>query len=193
MLHNKEYLIISKYLSDYKQEIYGRSLTEKVKMSQKAIALAFEELEKQNVLKSRKQGNIKYYSLNLENTEIKDIIAINEKIRKIEFLSKNRKLANLFKKDERVVGIFGSYARGEEKTTSDIDVFIIGTKQKKDYDELGKEFDFNISIKYFTEKEFKTRINEKNRLCDEIIKNHVLIFGSEKFIQLIWEEYYDLN
>ena len=42
----------------------------------------------------------------------KNVILINEIIQKIEFLVKNRKFNNLLKEENRIVGIFGSYAKG---------------------------------------------------------------------------------
>jgi len=193
MIHNKYSDILEQYLSDFTKEIYGRELVGKVSLSQKAIALTLDELEKEGILISRKQGNIKYFKLNLENTEIKDIIALAEINRKIIFLKKQRKLAHVFNYDNRIVGIFGSYARGVQKESSDIDMFVIGEKRKRDYDREGKPYDLNISIKYFSEKEFLKLIRNKNTLCKEIIASHILLFNIEKFIAVIWREYYGFD
>jgi len=193
MIHNKYFEILEKFLGNYTKEIYGRELVNKVSLSQKAIALALDELEKQGILKSRKQGNIKYFRLNLDNSEIKDIIISLEITRKIKFFEKHRKIANLFKQDDRIVGIFGSYAKGSEKKGSDFDLFIIGRKRKEDYDKKGAMFDLKVSPKYFSEKEFKTLIKSRNPLCKEIIAHHLLVFGVESFIELIWREFYGFD
>jgi len=193
MLHNKEFEILEKFLGDFNKEIYGREIIGKVSMSQKAIALALDRLEKEGILASRKSGNIKYFRLNLENSEIKDIIISSEIKRKIIFLKKNKKLANLLRYDTRMVGIFGSYAKGTQKEDSDIDMFIIGKREKEDYDKKGKLFDLEISIKYFSGKEFIKLIRNKNPLCNEIIENHIMLFNVEKFINILWEEKYGFD
>ncbi len=193
MLHNKHFQIIEQLTGNYEQEIYGRELIGKVSMSQKGIALALKELEEQSILKSKKKGSMKFYSLNLNYQHVKEIISITETMRKIRFLSKNRKIAHIFKDDSRIVGIFGSYAKKTHKPESDIDVFIVGKKQKQDYNTKGKAFDLNISIKYFTQGEFKHLLNEKNNLLKEIVKNHIIVFGIEEFINTIWSSYYDFN
>ncbi len=193
MIHNKYFDILKQFTGDYTREIYGRQLIGKIKLSQKAIALTLEELEKKAILKARKQGNIKYYRLNGEQTDIKDIIIVMEYLRKREFLSKRRILAHLFKEDKRIVGIFGSYAKGTEKEDSDIDLFIIGEKIGNDYNEQGKAFDLNISIKYFSGKEWRKLVKNKNNLWKEIISNHLLLFGIEQFINGVWKEYYGFN
>jgi predicted nucleotidyltransferase len=193
MLHNKHFQIIEQLTGNYKQEIYGRELIGRVSMSQKGIALALKELEKQSILKSKKKGSMKFYSLNLSYPHIKDIIYITETMKKIKFLSKNRKIAHIFKDDSRIAGIFGSYAKKTHKPESDIDVFIVGKKQKQDYSKKGRAFDLNISIKYFTQREFKNLLNEKNNLLKEIVKNHILLFGIEEFINTVWRSYYGFN
>lgn len=193
MLHNKYYWVLGQFLGDYTLEVYGRELVGKIPLSQKAIALALDDLEGQGILKSRKQGNMKYFSLNTKNSEIRDIILSAETMKKLNFLSKCRKIANLLKNDSRIVGIFGSYAWGTEKKESDIDVFIIGNKIKEDYDKKGAKFDLAISIKYFSEQQFAQLIKDKNNLCNEIVKGHILIFGAERFISLIWGGYYGFN
>jgi len=193
MLHNKYSEILNQFLGDYSKRIYGRELIGKVPLSQKGIALDLEQLEKKGILKSEREGNIRFYRLNLMNPGIKDIVISAEISKKIEFFERRRKIAHIFRKDDRIIGIFGSYAKGIEKETSDIDVFIIGSKEKNDYNDQGKIYDLNISIIYFSEREFKKLIKEKNELCKEIIKDHIIIFSIEKFVNIIWGDYYGFD
>ncbi len=180
-------------MSDYKREIYGRQLDGKISMSQKGIAITLNRLEKDGILKSRKSGNMKYFRLNWENSEIKDIITTTEIERKVVFLGKNRKLAELFRNDERIVGIFGSYAKGTETPESDIDVFIIGKNNGQDYEKSGSLLDVPVSVKHFDDSEFRNMLKEKNPLCSEIVENHIMIFGTEKFVNMIWRDYYGFS
>jgi len=193
MIHNKYFEILKQFLGNYQREVYGRELIGKVSLSQKGIALALEELEEKSILKSRKEGSIKHYCLNRGYSEIRDVVALMELVRKVELLSKHRKLAHIFREDDRVVGIFGSYAKGTQKEDSDLDVFIIGKKKNEDYDKKGELFDLRISIKYSSETEWRTLLKEKNNLCSEIISNHVLLFGIETFIASAWRHYYGFS
>jgi len=194
MLLNKYFEILRFYLGDYTREIYGRELLDKIALSQKNIALTLKDLENSTILKSRITGNIKYYRLNLANLRIKDILLLVEITNKISFLEDYLKIANVFEKnDDRIIGIFGSYAKSRPKRYSDIDVFIIGNKKNSDYDEIGKYFDLNISIKYFSEKDFRRLLKEKNNLLIEIVKNHIILYNAEKFIKLVWECYHGFN
>lgn len=192
MIH-KYYQILKNFSGNYQKYIYGRELINKVDISQKNIALTLKELEKEAILKLEQKGNIKFYSLNLKNLNIKDTIAITELTKKTEFLEKHKTLSHIFQNDNRIVGIFGSYAKQTYKPRSDIDVLIIGKRRPKDYNLKAKLFDLNISIKYFTEEQFKRLLNKKNPLMREIIENHILLFNVERFIELIWREYYGFN
>lgn len=193
MLHNKYFEILKPFLGNYNREIYGRELIGKVKLSQKGIALVLEDLEKKSILKSKKQGTLRYYRLNLEYSEIRDVLAIAEFMRKVEFLSQQRKLASILKEDNRIIGIFGSYAKGTQKEDSDIDIFIIGNNKENYYTKQGKKYDLNISAKFFPKKIWVRLLKEKNSLCNEIINYHILLFGIEDFIGLSWRYYYGLN
>lgn len=193
MLHNKYFHILRHFLGDYQKELHGRGLTGKVPLSQKGIALALEELEEMAILKHRKVGNTKHYGLNPGYSEIRDVLSMVEFMRKIEFFSHHRKLAHLFMRDDRVVGLFGSYARGDQKKHSDIDLFVVGEKRNEEYDSAGKAYDLNVSIRYFPEKEFKKLLENKNELCREIIKYHVLVFGVEKFVYSVWRHFYGFD
>lgn len=193
MLHNKDFEILEQFVGDYAREIYGRELIGKVNMSQKSIALALQKLGKEGILKSKKRGSIKFYSLNLKYSEIKEVIAMIELNKKREFCLENPKIGHIFEDDNRIVGIFGSYARGNQKIGSDIDVCIVGEKRKQDYDKKGKVYDFNINVIYFKEKEFYELLKKRNRLVKEIIKDHILIFNIEKFVNMIWKNYYGFD
>ena len=190
MLHNKYFEVLSKFAEDFNRRIYGRELVGKVSLSQKNIALTLGELEDEGILISKKEGNMKFFSLNLKNRGIKDILIQTEISMKLNSLKKHKKIEHILKEDDRIVGIFGSYAKGTEKTDSDLDLFIIGSKKPEDYDKKGKLFDLGISIKYFTDKQFIRLAEEKNALISEIMRSHILLFRIEDFIEIAWRHFY---
>lgn len=193
MLHNKHYDILKQFLGDYNRELYGRELVGKVPLSQKGIALALRELEDIAILRARSRGRQVLYSLNHEIPEIRDVLAITEYTRKREFLKKHPQITYTFKDDERIVGIFGSYAKGTQTSGSDVDVFVIGRKKEKDYDKTGKILGIDVDISHFSPKDFKRLLEQKSNLWGEIVENHILIFGIERFIRAVWRYYYGLN
>jgi predicted nucleotidyltransferase len=80
--------------------------------------------------------------------------------------------------------IYGSYARNDEVTTSDIDLFVVGENIDQDifvsriYDaqkKIGKEINYQIN----TAEEFRTGITEKNNFITNIVNNPVIILKGD--------------
>ena len=193
MIHNKYFDVLGMFTGNYQREVYWRELIGKVSIRQKNIALTLDALESLSILKSTMKGTTRSYSLNISHTEIKDVIVIPEIMKTIRFMENNRKVAHVFRQDPRVVGVFGSYAKGAQKESSDIDVFVIGKKSKDEYGEKGKPLGLKISVKCFTLSQWTKLIASGNSLCREIIENHVLLFGAERFVHSVWEDYYGLS
>ena len=72
--------------------------------------------------------------------------------------------------------LFGSYARGNEKKDSDIDVYI-ETSSPKIKEDVRKIYDL-ISVKI-------GKFNREDLLIKEIIKNHIIIKGGEEYYEKI--------
>jgi predicted nucleotidyltransferase len=193
MIHSSYFEVLNQFLGDYNREIYGRELVGKVSLSQKSIALALDNLEKEGILTSRKRGNMKFFHLNSKYVGIKDTVTMAEIARKTHFFEKHLVIANLFRNDERIVGLFGSYAKGTQKKDSDVDLFIIGEKTGENYVKKAKIYDLNVSIKYFALEEFKELLKNKNPLVKEVIENHIVLFNAEHFIELLWRNYYGFD
>lgn len=185
ILHNE---ILVQFLDDYAKPIYGRQLVGKVSMSQKSIALELNRLEKEHVLNSRKVGNIKFFSLNIKNPAVKDILVAAELSRKRYFLQKHKVIANIFRHDSRIVGIFGSYAKDTQNDDSDLDVFIIG-EGADEFEERGRLFNIDVSVKYFSEDD----LSKPTPLVKEMIKNHIIIFNAEHFVDILWRDFYGFD
>jgi predicted nucleotidyltransferase len=72
------------------------------------------------------------------------------------------------------IGIFGSYVRGEETLTSDIDILV-------DFEQEGKTFDNYIELKYFLEELLGIKVDLvmkgalKQELRDIILKETVYV------------------
>jgi predicted nucleotidyltransferase len=78
------------------------------------------------------------------------------------------------------IGIFGSYARGDYKGTSDIDFFVIGDKPDKvtkgelysDADDLGADIAF-MSEDYFR--------NDSSLFARNVRRDAIFLIGGDKF------------
>ncbi len=133
--------------------------------------MAFTEIKKRNgagyyyrVLSIRDGGRISkkriYLGKNLSKTELtlkefaadKEFYAVKRK-RSGEFEKIKKKLVPLLKRKEiKKAGIFGSYARGEERKNSDIDILIEPSNKTKGFeffdlqDEISKKLKKKVDI-----------------------------------------------
>ncbi len=111
-----------------------------------------------------------------------------EQYKKIQFLEKNHLIKEILEKaDEFMLGIviaFGSYAKGIQKESSDLDLFIVGKYDEKKIKEGGKKYGIAINIKSYPLKIFEKEIRE-DILLKEIVGNHILIKDAEGFVRRV--------
>ena len=72
--------------------------------------------------------------------------------------------------------IFGSYAKNIQKRGSDLDILIIGKCNEKEIDNISKIYKVEINLKIYPKLEFDI-------LTKEVIKNHIIIKNTERFIE----------
>jgi len=182
MLLNKEMDVLKEFSEDYHKKVYGRNLAKKLKMNQKTASNVLNKLEKDLILKSESEGRNKYYSLNKSLPSIKEILKIIEISRKQEFLERNKKIADLFRKiEEKTEGllvVFGSYANYTQNQKSDLDLFVKGNI--KNLDELEELYKIKLNVIK------SSKFDKNNNLIKEVIKNHILLKGVEEFVDLTW-------
>jgi len=154
------------------------------------------ELVDDGVINKRKIGKAFLCSLNFDNEETFVLLKLNEVKRRNKFYIKNNKLKLIlddfvgsvkdkFKKVDVIV-LFGSYVKGSMNKDSDIDVLIVGNGEigkvsKEIYAKYGKEINpVVMGLKSF--------IKEKDKvIIKEIIENHYVLYGVEKFIDLVFK------
>ena len=143
------------------------------------------------IISKQKIGNTNLIKLNLvPNQEIYNV----ENKRTEEFLSKNPKLM-LIKNDIGEIGypfmivlIFGSYVKNTKTESSDIDICIISDNKEKSKELINKLnlLSLKLEVHEFTTYEFVSMIGKtQNNLGHEIVKNNIIIYGTENYYNLI--------
>ncbi len=161
--------LLGLFLTNTEKEYYLRDVARRLKENINAVRRELKNLEDAGIVKSRKEGNLKYYSTNKASSiypELKSIYlkteGLGDEIRKE--LPKAGKIDKAF--------IYGSYAQETEKQDSDIDLMIIGAVEQtrlagiiKDLeDRLGKEINYSV----FTSKEYKLRQDRKDPYITDV-------------------------
>lgn len=164
--------LLAVFVTNPKDRFYLRQLCVLIKSSPRPVQLALRKLESAGILTSKREANIKFYLLNKASPiypEIKSIIlkteAIGETLR--------NGLKNL--KNIRCAFIYGSVAKDKERTSSDIDICIIGRVDlntlSRTTAQLEERLKREISVVTFSPKEWKKAISERRAFAIDILKN----------------------
>ena len=159
-----------------KADNHVRGIAKKLNESHSTILRKLDNLKKENVIDSRKEGKNKIFYLK-KNLVSRTYILHAELHKLTKLLRHNSELSIIFedilkKTDEKLIVLFGSYAKGLAKKDSNIDIYI-ETKSKnvkKTIEEIHSKI--NVEIGTF---------DTKSPLIKEIIKDHVIIRGIEIF------------
>lgn len=143
------------------------------------------------IISLEKIGNTNLIRLNPVPNQ--DIYSVEQK-RTQEFMENNPKLNAIKSYIEEVnypfmiVLIFGSFAKGKNIPSSDIDLCVISdnpNKMKELWNMLNL-LSLKLEIQEFTTKEFISMIEKKqNNLGNEIIKSNIILYGIENYYNLI--------
>ena len=110
------------------------------------------------------------------------MLVIMENYKLIKFFEKYPHLEPLFediikKCGSKLIILFGSYAKGIPKQESDIDIYI--ETKEQNLKKKAEEIDSKLSIKI-------GKFNQDSLLIKEIIKNHVILNGVERFYEQLF-------
>ena len=193
---------------------YIREIANECNISYERVQHYLKELEKIKVVRSAQRGKIKEYTLNKEHGLIQKIFSLIEMEKRQKFYEENSKLfvwlhkmiqqliseeemktqVGKSKSDIKFIVLFGSVARKEAKTSSDIDLLIVvKNKDTKfiNYTELirkkmntlsGKEFSLHIIEMDEMKKRWKTEPVYASLWLD-----HIVLFGDEAFWRIVLE------
>jgi len=189
-LKEKTAQVMEEFLKDYEAKLTGSDIAKAKKLNQKTVSTILNELETKAILKSIMQGKNRLYSLNLEDEgNIVLFISSVEHMRALAFYGRHLLIKEVSMKIlpfcEGIVAIFGSYAKGNQKQSSDIDIFIAGTADTKEIDKIREIYKVDISLKLYSMPLFKKSLQNKDPLTEELIKSHIILKGTQEFVSSV--------
>lgn len=113
------------------QPLSGRQIGELTGLTHKGAIHAMESLVELGAVKQRRVGRAYQYSLSKRNIYVKKIIIPCIKAEAELFDNLKKDIVLFFGSDAVSLILYGSFARGEEKNGSDIDVIAITSDEKK--------------------------------------------------------------
>ena len=198
--------IIKLFYDNVYAEFTINELATKTNISYSYVHGQVEELKDKDIIIVDQRSNRKYCRPNYKNPEVKtSFVKISNQIAE-DFLKKRDKIFFVVEKllsvlpkktDFNLLSIvlFGSLAKGTDFKRSDIDLFILIPSKKK-YDEIidmecvaiSKGFGIEINPMISEPTNLLTMLKDKeDNVAKEIMKNKIILFGAEKFWELILE------
>ena len=159
-------------------ESHVRGMAKQLERSHSTVLRRLNDLLKENVLDCRMEGKNKIFFIK-RSLQAKTYIFNAEHYKLMKLIKKYPEFSvigeDILKRcDEKIVIIFGSYAKFTAKRDSDIDIFV-ETDNKKRKDELESIHSrINVKIGDF---------NLNSPLIKEMIKNHVILRGVDDFYE----------
>lgn len=172
--------ILEEFLLNPGTEYHIRELARIVNTTPIYVQKELKNLESLGLLGNRKAGNMVLYKLQVKSPIVEDLKRIFLKTESIG----GEILKELDVKKIKFALIFGSFAKGIETSTSDVDVLIIGDIDEDDVlgsiskteRRVGREINFIL----WKEREFLQKIREKIPLIREISKTTIImLIGNE--------------
>jgi len=207
LLTPKIILILKTMSKDPGGWYYTRELASLSKVSVGIVSMEFSKIVKEGLVEQKTEGQEKYYKLNLRNARTRKLCELFETDKKEELYKENRRLAWVledfvkrvsdFAPEVQTVLLFGSVARGEATPRSDVDILVLVPNSEEErfkklmnsVDELASDVSGRHPAKLvpvvMMVKDFEESIKEKKRLAIDILKDGIVIFGQERYYDLL--------
>ena len=185
---NNELEVVSLFRGGYNARFYLREISKLSKLPLKTCQNALSNLEKAKVLKSKREGKNKYFSLNLENIKTKSYLQQAEICQTDRFVEKYPQFKMFLKSLETNASIivFGSFAKFTADQDSDLDLLVVSEKKIELPFHLLPFKPHEINM---TEKTFLKAIDQQEDLMKEIEENHIILNNHSFYVNMMWGYY----
>jgi len=198
--------ILKLFYDDLSAQLTINEIAKSTGISYSYVYRQVNELKNEDVIIIKQRSNRKYCRPNYKKPEVKtSFVKISNQIAD-DFLKKRDKIFFVVEKllsvlpkktDFNLLSIvlFGSLAKGTDFKKSDIDLLILVPSKKK-YDEtvdmecvaVSKGFGIEINPIVSEPRNLLTMLKAKEKnVGKEILKNKIILFGAEKFWELVFE------
>ncbi len=173
---------------DFTNFYNANSISKLLDISHVGAQKIFKRLLEQNLLINRKIGKSIVYKLKLEDDYVRKLIAFLLADEANSFKRWKEEFRELSEK-AKIVILYGSVIKNYSKA-NDIDVMIvIDKKDVKEIDKIIKQkqeiLPKSLHAIKLTHKDMIKNLNKKNKALIDIVKNGVVIYGQDKYVEII--------
>lgn len=173
--------VLAWFYMHHDESFFVRQLAIILKEDPTNLSRELSNLEKAGILSSTRQGNLKYFQANKNCSFFNELKGF---ILKTVGVVGDLKFSLEKIPDIKYAFIYGSYAKGEEKADSDIDLIIIGDVDLDRLDlfisNLEKKFGRTINYVTYDYKEFLTKKKRKDGFIIDVLEDKkIMLLGDE--------------
>ena len=181
--------ILSVFLMNPERELYLREIARLTGEDYKNVSMELRNLEEIGLMSSRNEGNLKYFSINKEFIIYEELKSIFMKTRGAVGILRE---AVSMKRDIDYAFIYGSFATGEERAGSDIDLMVIGRISLEEVLALlrGPEETLSreINVSLYDLQEIRKRVKDHDPFIMEVLEgSKIMLIGDENELRRIIE------
>jgi len=174
--------ILNLFLANPENRFYMREIASLTHQAVRAVQRELPKLEAIGLLEHTVDGNRKYYQVNKDCPIFPELKSIF--LKTVGLGDALRGYLDQAEGAIRVAFIYGSYARGEESTTSDIDLFVIGSITAKELSRslapVQSELRRQINPVVMGRQEFQDKVAAKNHFVISLLgEPKIFLMGNE--------------
>ncbi len=192
MLKETELKILGSFFPEGR-EVTLKQIMQKSGLSYEPVYRNIKEIAGQKIIFSKKFGRTFVYSLNFEKEEVKTAFFFYAKEKLKEFSKKYRVVFNALSEinDGNIdfLAIFGSYAKGNSRKESDVDVLCVSSNKKRDEREIrGLKYATNLEFApiVMPKSEFRKIKKENEVFWRDLVSFGVIFKGYELFYSEVY-------
>lgn len=168
-----------------------KQVSKEIELSYQPVYTYLNQLAEEGFLKHKREGNVHLYTLNLKNNFVVKELENIEFEKSRNFMESNKKinlaLTEFIEKIQKfslwTVLLFGSTARKSRTTKSDIDIFIVNSKDEEEIKRIANtinmKYNLNISLIIVSLDEFRNMVVERNKFTQNLIDEKIVLYGFE--------------
>jgi predicted nucleotidyltransferase len=174
--------ILALFFLDPDREYYFSEVVRLTGTRQGVIQRELKSLTDAEILTSQKRGRQKFYTVNRKHPIFQDLRNIIFKT--FGVIAKIREALKPLEKGIEVAFVYGSFARGQEVSGSDLDLFVVGDIQLDELvsalSSVEQSIDREINPTLFSSADFKNKWSRKNHFLRSVADTEKeFIIGSE--------------
>lgn len=174
--------ILNLFLANPENRFYMREIASLTRQAVRAVQRELPKLEAIGLLDQTVDGNRKYYQVNKDCPIFPELKSIF--LKTVGLGDALRGYLDQVEGAIQVAFIYGSYAKGEESTTSDIDLFVIGSITAKELSRLlapvQSELRRQINPVVMGRQEFQEKVAAKNHFVISLLgEPKIFLIGNE--------------